>query len=131
MDFFLKRCHKPLFACSTVSSYNIRYTDWEKTCPKGVLLKKIFPSFLRQKVWRFGGFPHIYVQIYRYLRRNPKCAFEKNFSSTPSRFFSLFVVYIREIRSWTVSIEWYTFSRTTSYFLRKCQKKPFSSNFSH
>ena len=47
------------------------------------------------------------------------------------RFFSLFVVYIREIRSWTGSIEWYTFSRTTSYFLRKWQKKPFSSNLSH
>ena len=37
-------------------------------------------------------------------------------------FFSLFVVYIREIRAWTGSIEWYTFSRTTSYFLEKLQK---------
>ena len=29
------------------------------------------------------------------------------------------------------SEEWYTFSRTTSYFLRKWHKKPFSSNLSH
>ena len=27
--------------------------------------------------------------------------------------------------------EWYTFFRTTSYILRKWQKKPFSSNLSH
>ena len=59
MNFFLKRCHKPIFACSTVSSYNIRYKDWEKTYPKGVLLKKIFASFMTQKLWRFGGFAHI------------------------------------------------------------------------
>ena len=48
-----------------------------------------------------------------------------------ARFFSLFVVYIREIRGWTGYIQWYTFSRTTSYFLRKWQKKPFSSNLGH
>ena len=60
MNFFLKRCHKPVFACSTVFSYNIRYKDWEKTCPKGVLLKKIFASFMTQKLWRFGGFAHIF-----------------------------------------------------------------------
>ena len=49
-------------------------------------------------------------------------------------FFSLFVVfvvYIREICCCTMLIEWYTFSRTTSYFLRKWQKKPFSFNLSH
>ena len=46
-----------------------------------------------------------------------------------ARFFSLFD--IREIRGWTRSIEWYTISRTTSYFLRKWQKKPFSLNLSH
>ena len=34
-------------------------------------------------------------------------------------FFSLIVVYIREIRGYIASIEWYTFSRTTSYFLKK------------
>ena len=61
MDFFLKRCHKSVFACSTVSSYNIRYKDWEKTCPKGVLLKKIFASFMIQKLWRFDGFAHIHI----------------------------------------------------------------------
>ena len=38
---------------------------------------------------------------------------------------------IREIRGWTGSIKWTTFSRVTSYFLRKCQKKLFSSNLSH
>ena len=36
-------------------------------------------------------------------------------------FFSLFVVYIREINGCTAFIEWYTFS-TTSYFLEKCNK---------
>ena len=41
-----------------------------------------------------------------------------------ARFFSLLVVYIREIHGCTASIEWYTFSRTTSYFLRKWQKSP-------
>ena len=46
-------------------------------------------------------------------------------------FFSLFVVYIREICCCTTLIEWYTFSRTNSYFLRKWQKKPFSSNLSY
>ena len=45
--------------------------------------------------------------------------------------FSLFVVYMREIRGSIAPIDWYTFSRTTSYFLRKCQKKPFSSNLSY
>ena len=60
MDFFLKRCHKLVFVCSTISSYNIRYRDWEKTGLKGVLLKKIFASFVTSKVWRFSGFPHIY-----------------------------------------------------------------------
>ena len=45
--------------------------------------------------------------------------------------FSLFVVYMREIRGCIAPIDWYTFSRTTSYFLKKCQKKPFSSNLSH
>ena len=58
MDFFIKRCHKPVSTCSTVFSYNMRYTDWEKMCIKGVLLKKTFASFVTQKVWRFGGFPH-------------------------------------------------------------------------
>ena len=48
-----------------------------------------------------------------------------------SWFFLLSVVYTRGIRGWTGSIEWFTLSRTTSYFLRKCQKKPFSSNLSH
>ena len=48
-----------------------------------------------------------------------------------AKFFSLFVVYIREICCCTTFIEWYTFSRTTSYFSRKWQKKPFSSNLSH
>ena len=57
-----------------------------------------------------------------------KFVFEHTFGA---RFFSLFVVYIREIHGCTASIEWYTFSRTTSYFLRKCQKKLFSSNLSH
>ena len=60
-----------------------------------------------------------------------KYGFENFFSSTPTRpVFSLFVVYIREIRGWTASIEWYTFSRT-SYSLEKWQKKQFSSNLSH
>ena len=49
MDFFLKRCHKPVSACSTVFSCNIRYKDWEKTCPKGVFLKKIIPVFWQKK----------------------------------------------------------------------------------
>ena len=73
----------------------------------------------------------IYVQIYQNLRNHNvllKIFFEHTFGA---RFFSLFVVYIREIRGWTGSIEWYTFSRTTSYFLRKWQKKPFSLNLSH
>ena len=39
-------------------------------------------------------------------------------------FFSTFLMYRREIRGCTASIEWYSFSRTTSYFLRKCQKSP-------
>ena len=53
-----------------------------------------------------------------------KIFFEHTFGA---RFFSLFVVYIREIHGCKASIEWYTFSRTTSYFLRKWQKKLLNS----
>ena len=56
MDFFLKRCDKPVFACSTVFSCNISYKDWEKTCPKGVLLKKFLPVFWHSvTVWRISS----------------------------------------------------------------------------
>ena len=58
-----------------------------------------------------------------------KIFFEHTFGA---RFFLLFVVYIREIRCCTTLIEGYTFSRTTSYFLRKWQKKSsLNSNLSH
>ena len=36
-----------------------------------------------------------------------------------------------KVRSCTAFIKWATFSRTTSYFLRKLHKKPFFSNLSH
>ena len=55
----LKRVCDTAFACSTVSSYNIRYTDWEKTCPKGVLLKKKFCQFFDTKsvtIWRISSY---------------------------------------------------------------------------
>ena len=69
----------------------------------------------------------VYVQFYWNLRRNRNCGYENFFfeHTLGARFFFLFALYIRAIRSWTWSIKWYTFSRTTSYLLGKSQKSTF------
>ena len=50
---------------------------------RGVIRYSMYEALLRLCELRNYSF-YIYVQIYRNLRRNPKCAFENFFSSTPS-----------------------------------------------